>query len=54
MLSGKLQLPYPLEGGKTKDCAVCSDRQPGGERKQSKFYSKNLSKLVYVLKSTIR
>lgn len=42
-LNGKLHLPYPLEGGKTKDCAVCSDRRPGKERKRSKFFCKTCS-----------
>jgi hypothetical protein len=42
-LDGKLHLPFPLEDRKTKDCAVCSDRRPGKERKRSKFYCKTCS-----------
>lgn len=43
-LNGKLHQPYSLEGGKIKDCAVCSDRKHGRERKRSKFYCKTCLK----------
>lgn len=43
-LNGKLHLPYALEGRKTKDCVVCSDRRPGQERKRSKFFCKSCVK----------
>lgn len=42
-LNGKLHLPYPLDGGKSKDCAVCSDRRAGKDRKRTKFYCKTCS-----------
>lgn len=39
-LNGKLHLPFPLEGKKVRDCAVCSSRAEGGTRKRVRYYCK--------------
>lgn len=37
-LNGLLHIPNCLQGGKTRDCKVCSDRKKPGGRKETKFY----------------